>query len=221
MKKVLIGLLACATVITLASPVFISAYPTDDVKGLKGKIGQAGSSNNGFVELWEKNPDDWSVITEGAWAKMKYSLTGETFDVHFNGHGLEPGVAYSLIYYPDPWPGANLIVLGEGTPNEEGNLLIKGSVVIDGGVLPIESDANFEDGAKIWLVLTADIAEGEGGWSMIGWNPAEYLFEYDLIGFNDVDFTVHSGGGGGKDTAPGQNKEPGEPATGKAKGKNK
>ena len=37
-------------------------------------------------------------------------------------------------------------------------------------------------GAKIWLVLNDDIVGG----SMSGWNPTEYLFEYDLITYDDT-----------------------------------
>ena len=46
-----------------------------------------------------------------------------------------------------------------------------------------EFDAN--DGAKIWLVLSEDVdCDAQ---QMIGWNPAEYLFEYALITFDDTD----------------------------------
>ena len=59
---------------------------------------------------------------------MKYSLSGETFDFVFNGHGLEVDEEYMLIYYPDPWPGTGLICLGEGTANGGGEVHIAGSV---------------------------------------------------------------------------------------------
>ena len=65
-----------------------------------------------------------------------------------------------------------------------------------------------------------EVAEDE--WEMVGWQPAEYLFEYDLITFTaEVAETTEAetGGGNGKDSAPGQNKNPGEPATGKGKNK--
>ena len=185
MKKLLIGVFICVTVIALTSVAYVSAMPTEKIPGLKGMVGPAGHSNNGFVELWEKDSTDWSIVEEGAWAKMRYSLTGDTFDFHFNAHGLEPEVSYSLIYYPDPWPGTGLIVLGEGTPNEEGHLLVKGSADI-GVSLPIEGDDN--EGAKIWLVLTADIGE-EG---MVGWTPSEYLFEYALITFDRPELETSS-----------------------------
>jgi len=149
----------------------------------KGKTGQAGKSNIAHLYLHEKNPDTWLIVEDGAWGKMKYNLSGPEFDFVFNGHGLEIGLEYTLIYYPDPWPGEGLICLGSGTVNEEGNIHIAESVE---GIecLPIEGDENEEEGAKIWLVLSADVDCGNGDSHMTGWNPLEYLFEFELITFN-------------------------------------
>jgi len=143
-----------------------------------GKTGQAGKSNIAHLYLHEKDPDTWEIVPDGAWGKMKYNLSGSTFDFVFNGHDLEIGLEYTLIYYPDPWPGTGLICLGSGTVNEEGDIHIAESVEIE--CLPIEGDEN--DGAKIWLVLTSDV--DCYGQFMTGWSPDDYLFEYDLITFN-------------------------------------
>ena len=148
---------------------------------LAGKTGQAGKSNIAHLYLHEKNAVTWDIVEDGAWGKMKYNMSGDEFDFVFNGHGLEPGYEYTLIYYPDPWPGEGLICLGEGTVNEEGDIHIAESVEIDTD-LPIDTDAN--DGAKIWLVLSADV---DCDVKMVGWNPTEYLFEYDMITFDDTD----------------------------------
>jgi hypothetical protein len=148
---------------------------------LAGKTGQAGKSNIAHLYLHEKDPDTWDIVEDGAWGKMKYNLSGSEFDFVFNGHGLVPGEDYTLIYYPDPWPGTGLICLGNGTVNEEGDIHIAESVEIE--CLPIEGDEN--DGAKIWLVLTSDV-DCENA-EMTGWTPIEYLFEYDLIAFDDMD----------------------------------
>ena len=143
----------------------------------KGPKGPAGGSNVGHLYLYEKDPGTWEIVDGGAWGKMKYNLSGSTFDFNFNGHGLEPGYSYTLIYYPDPWPGTDLICLGDGIANGGGNVHIMGSV--DTGDLPAEGDDN--DGAKIWLVLSDDV---NCGVQMTGWNPTEYLFEFDLITFD-------------------------------------
>ena len=146
---------------------------------LAGKTGQAGKSNTAHLYLYEKDAVTWDIVEDGAWGKMKYNMSGDEFDFVFNGHGLEPGADYTLIYYPDPWPGTGLICLGSGIVNEEGNIHIAESIELDTD-LPIEDDEN--DGAKIWLVLSDDV-DCENA-EMIGWTPTEYLFEYDLITFN-------------------------------------
>ena len=148
---------------------------------LAGKTGQAGKSDIAHLYLHEKDLDTWEIVPDGAWGKMKYNMSGDEFDFVFNGHDLEPGLDYTLIYYPDPWPGEGLICLGSGTVNEEGDVHIAESV--DTGDLPIEGDEN--DGAKIWLVLSDDV--DCDACEMVGWNPTEYLFEYDLITFDDTD----------------------------------
>jgi len=63
-----------------------------------------------------------------AWGKMTFDKAGTTFDFVFNGHGLDAGDNYTLIYYPDPWPGAGLICFGSDTANAGGNVHIAGSV---------------------------------------------------------------------------------------------
>ena len=180
MKKLLtVGIVVVVTLALLASPAMA-----------KGKSGPAGKSNIGHLYLYEKDPATWDIVPDGAWGKMKYNLSGSTFDFVFNGHGLEQGYEYTLIYYPDPWPGDGLISLGAGTVNEEGNIHIMGKV--DSGDMPAASDLNHPDnggtgtppltGAKIWLVLTGDIDGTDK--KMIGWTPSEYLFEYDRIFFD-------------------------------------
>ncbi|HPQ43394.1 MAG TPA: hypothetical protein PKZ42_04130 [Syntrophales bacterium] len=145
----------------------------------KGPSSQAGKSNIGHLYLYEKDAD-WEIVEGGAWGKTKYDLSGSTFDFVFNGHDLPIGQEYTLIYYPDPWPGTGLICLGSGTVNEYGDIHIKESV--DTGDLPIETDEN--DGAKIWLVLSDDVNCSEELCEMVAWNPTAYLFEYDLITFD-------------------------------------
>jgi len=152
---------------------------------LAGKTGQAGKSNVAHLYLYEKTDDgtmDWPIVDGGAWGKMKYNISGPEFDFVFNGHGLEPGTDYTLIYYPDPWPGTGLICLGEGTANAEGDVHIAESV--DTGDLPAIGDKTPLGGAKIWLVLSSDVDCGVG---MSAWNLAEYLFEGDVIAFDDTD----------------------------------
>lgn len=146
----------------------------------KGPNGPAGQSNQAHLYLYEKNPSDWSIVDGGAWGKMTYNQSGPAFDYVFNGHGLVPDNKYTLIYYPDPWPGTNLQCLGNGTANGGGNVNISG--VVNTGSLPIPADDNYPGGAKIWLVESTDVkCDATSG--MIGWSPTEYLFENNLINF--------------------------------------
>ena len=172
-KILLIGLVIAIIGSLIAAPVLAA-----------GKNGQAGKSNIGHLYLFEKDPVDWSIADDGAWGKMKYNLSGSTFDFVFNGHGLVPGGDYTLIYYPDPWPGDGLICLGSGTANKGGNVHIAGSP--DTSDLPIDGDTN-NPGAKIWLVLSDDVDCTGHTWATPWqWNPTEYLFENDLITFDDT-----------------------------------
>ena len=149
----------------------------------KGLSGQAGVSNIGLLNLFQKDSITWEIVEDGAWGKMKYNLSGELFDFVFNGHQLESGSTYALIYYPNPWPGDGLICLGVGMADEYGDVHIQGKMAT--GDLPAAGD----EGAKIWLVLESDVECGNdsGNPQMIGWNPDRYLFEYNLITFVATD----------------------------------
>jgi hypothetical protein len=208
---VVLALLASVAPVLAAKPpnagkpshVDKSAKGEKPPKGRRGRIGQAGKSDVAFVELWEKDPETWEIVEDGAWGKLKYDIRGPTFDFHYNGHGLELDTDYSLIYYADPWPGDNPgALIAIGTTNHGGNLHLKGSIDL-GMSLPHPDDANYEDpggdpgtpgepqqpfpfgGAKIWLVLSSDYDHVEE--RMVNWNPGEYLFEHALMTYEDTD----------------------------------
>ncbi len=146
------------------------------------KNGKAGKSNTAHLYLFEKDPADWSVIENGSWGKMRYDLSGDLFDFVFNAHELTAYQNYTLIYYPDPWPGKGLIRLGCSMANDEGDVHI--SDKIKSGDLPKAYDDNYPNGSKIWLVLSDDVDPIDN--MMIGWNPNEYLFENGLLIFDDT-----------------------------------
>lgn len=176
------------------APLDASALEKSEPQTLaKGKHGPAGNSNIAHLYLHEKDPDTWEIEEDGAWGKMKYNLSGSTFDFVFNGHGLDADVSYTLIYYPDPWPGTGMIALGTGTADEYGDVHIMGSV--NTGDLPTEDDYNHPDNinndpddldnAKIWLVVATHISGTP--LQMTTWDPTNILFEYDRITFDDTD----------------------------------
>jgi hypothetical protein len=183
-KKILIFVAIIAVTLSFAFVTDASA---------KGPTKQAGKSNIGHLYLFQKDDLTWEIVEDGAWGKMTYVLSGKEFKFVFNGHYLMSEDDYTLIYYPDPWPGNGLICLGSGLAlldEEDGSINVHIMGKVDTGDLPAEYDAN-TDGAKIWLVLSNDVdCEGDANTQtlphMIGWNPDYYLFEYDLITFDDT-----------------------------------
>ena len=137
------------------------------------------------LDLFEKNPSDWSVVPSGASGVLTYNTPAPSFNYSFTAQGLLPSTGYSLIYYANPWPGNNPgAFIVSGTSDTDGDLSFSGSVDL-GMDLPHPADANYPSGAKIWLVKSADYNELTN--AMTGWNPTEYLFENNLIQYDDTD----------------------------------
>ena len=177
MVKKLLAIMILVGVL-LATPI---ALAKNDGQGNGAQLKHLNAAENGLSKgqgmakhlyLYQKNSTDWSIVPDGAWGKMNFKQAG----LVFNGHGLEPGQNFTLIYYPDPWPGTGLIDLGNATADKNGNVHIKAT--FDFLSIPIVGDTNA--GAKIWLVLTDDLQLGDTS-SMIAWNPDCYLFEYVTI----------------------------------------
>ena len=141
---------------------------------------------DGELYLYEKNPSSGTLVPGGAWGKMNYAREGSAFGFVFSGYRLIPGVSYTLIYFPDPWPAEGLISLGTATGDSDGKVQVRGSVPI--AHLPAKYDANYPAGAKIRLVLSDDIDWGEGDSMarkrMRRWNPTHHLLEAQLIKFS-------------------------------------
>jgi len=185
-KKVLSTVVIFAALASLlAVSLAFARFDMGEHGGGKYKT-QAGQSNTAHLYLFEKYPDSWDIVKGGAWGKMRFNFSGPTFGFVFNGHRLQPGKNYTLIYYPDkegnPWPRTDIIFLGNGTANKGGNVHIADSAELNTD-LPIAADIN--KGAKIWLVLSTDLDFETN--TMFGWNPTEYLFEHNLITYDDTD----------------------------------
>ena len=215
MKKLVILMIA------MMCMVFASAVMADEMGGAKAgrlflfqKCDETLKDDPGYdpsTGCPNIGTGPWPVFSENRMSgRLNYSLWGETFKFSFSGHGLQPETDYTLIYYPDKWPGNGLICLGSGTTtpawdkgkslgksghgghgslkHKGGNLNIHGNVKMDTS-LPAEYDANSKPmdpsgavGAKIWLVLSDDV-QCSNGPQMLNWKPTEYLFEYNLIVF--------------------------------------
>ena len=139
----------------------------------------------GYLHLVEKDSEDGEVVKDGARGLLRYTRTGFMFVFHFDARGLIPNTSYTLIYYPDPWPGNGLICMASGTADYHGRLCnLVGAGNINGG-LPAEYDLNYPDGAKIRLVRSEDVDCARK--MMVYWNPTEYLFGHELITYPDTE----------------------------------
>ena len=142
------------------------------------------------LSLYEKDPVTWDIVPDGASGEIIFGSARPTFCFSLCANGLEGNQDYTLIYYPDPWPGDGLICLGTSTTDEHGRLRLQVQYTdaLNIGDMPRECDDNYPTGAKIWLVLSADVDCVNQ--TMIGWNPTEYLFENNLITYEDTEDTV-------------------------------
>ena len=133
-------------------------------------------SKTHHLMLYEKDPGDWSIVEGGAWGKLSWkdaAANSRPLTFVFNGHGLEADTAYTLIYYGDEsnndvWPYATCIA--SGTADMYGDVHLSGTLP----GIAVDAEPN-----KIWLVLSSDVNCMSD--VMTGWNPTEYLFEYNVI----------------------------------------
>jgi len=168
------------------------------------------------LTLDNKNPADWSRITgDGVKGVLTYELNARDFNFDFTATGLD-NIEYALVYYADEpdrydnWGGANPgAVIGIGTA-VNGQMRMDdvfGTNSVDLEMdLPNPLDFNTGDyydsdwevadygksdnykmrtGAKVWLVPTNDLTLGTD-LPLIAWNPETYLFETDLINYDDT-----------------------------------
>lgn len=139
--------------------------------------------------ILENKDGNWNVIQDGRYGELTYNESGPTFNYTFNGYGLNANTSYSLIYYADGWPGNNPgAFLGKGTTDGSGNVSFSNNINLNMN-LPSLPDANYANGAKIWLVPSIGYTESTK--SIIGWNAAQYLFETSRLHYQDTDLVVN------------------------------
>ena len=163
------------------------------------------SANTYDSSLTLENKDaNWDIISDGISGTLDYNASGSTFDFSFSATGLTASIDYDLIYYADTedrfvdWGGDNPGALID-TFTTDGTGAISattGSVELNMN-LPSPPDANayFYDytgdpdyyahatGAKIWLVPSTCYTAPE----VTTWAPGSFLFETDLIWYDDTD----------------------------------
>jgi len=138
------------------------------------------------VNLIQKDPNPpWNPVPGGDSGQVTLVRGGGPFEM--TGKGLPLSTDYSLIYYPDPWPGYGLKVIGTGTSGTDGKIAINGVFAfstIPYPALPATPGDGNSPNAKIWLVPTDAIQySDDGDWSndyMTTYDVA--LFEVNLLG---------------------------------------
>lgn len=140
-----------------------------------------------WLVLSLENKDDqyWFVETDDMHGVLQYKDSGETFDWQLTVNGMEPSTEYKLVYAPDPWPQSlptnpNLMI-ASFTTDASGDWSGAGNTEMNMD-FPDSADANFPTGAKIWVVVGAH----HDGTQMTAWEHTRYLFEYNLITYNDT-----------------------------------
>lgn len=148
------------------------------------------------LNLVEKNPIDWSVVTNGAsgyiggyeyykavwepyyiWGYMTNRVTYVNQGyVYGSFQGLEPNTDYTLVYYGsesnnDVWPYSTCIKQIKST--------FYGSAYLPSTEFNFGPMLTDNINQKIWLVKSSDVNCTKQ--EMTAWNPTEYLFEMKTI----------------------------------------
>src|SRR5512136_2639883 len=111
-------------VVPLFLGVFFWLALLDAVPASVASSGRPEPKLDGELYLYEKNPSSGSIVRGGAWGKMSYAREGPAFEFVFSGYRLRPGVSYTLMYFPDPWPAEGLICLATATGDSEGTVQV-------------------------------------------------------------------------------------------------
>ena len=124
----------------------------------------------------ENKDNNWNPKTgDGIKGTLTFKSPYDTFDYHLIVQGLQADTGYSLIYYKDPWPGVGSIRIREFVTNSTGDADVSGSI-------DLNTDLH---SAKIWVILSDDW--DNTAQKMTGWHTDKYLFEMNLINYEDSD----------------------------------
>ena len=161
--------------------------------------------------ILENKDAAWQVIeSDDIQGVLDYNSSGAEFEYSFTATGVEINTTYLLIYYADKpdrfvdWGGNNPGALIGGFQSDDAGVILSGPRSVDLAMnLPCEPDANISEydytdpavqnppylnahGAKIWLV-PADCYTDGSDLKVTTWTPARFLFETDLMTYNDTD----------------------------------
>ena len=159
----------------------------------------------------ENKDSSWAIINDGYSATVEYNACGTMFE--WRAHGVVPQIGececgcYALIYYADKenryvnWRGDNPGgLIGTFNVDQQGGFDTGNRYTELNMNLPTSPDWNINpdpadmyctapdnyvhcSGAKLWIVPCTDYSTP----AMITWNSEKYLFETDLIWYDDTD----------------------------------
>lgn len=133
-----------------------------------------------YLKLENKTTDYQPILGDGKYGVLRFKSPYPTFDYKLDVYELNPNTEYYLHYYADPWPSTNGRMIASFTTDSLGNYSGNGSVELDAD-LPVPSDTN--SSAKIWVIP----ASHWDGSKMVNWNQTQYLWEWNLVTYEDSD----------------------------------
>jgi len=142
-----------------------------------------GQEGMATANLVAKNTTTWDPIQGGGSATLTYDPSGPTFDYTLAATGLVADESYSLIYYPDPWASPKTVkVIGQVLANGAGVANVIASVDLAQNI-PVDTDANYPAGGKVWLVPDASLSGDQLSWT----NLDKFLFDLNYVNYDDTD----------------------------------
>jgi hypothetical protein len=174
-KKILIAL-AMVALMTLPIIQVLAINPNS-----KAPTNGVGKSKNDHLYLFEKDEETWEIVDDPKWAKINFNNKQNKYVL--NAHGLAPEADFELICYFDPWPGEGSVSLGNATSDSNGNLHMQNYIDITALHDAVPDTIDGEE-VKIWLVPAGDFDNVQ--LKMVGWNPGEILFEFDLLNVDPI-----------------------------------
>lgn len=176
-KKILIAITMVA-LMTLPIIQVLAINPSS-----KAPTNGVGKSKNDHLYLFEKDEESWEIVDDPKWAKINFNNKQNKYVL--NAHGVAPEADFELICYFDPWPGEGSVSLGNATSDSNGNLHMQNYIDID-ALHAAALDTIDSENVKIWLVPADDFDNTQ--LEMVGWNPGEILFEFDLLNLAPINW---------------------------------
>ena len=167
--------------------LFILSLITATVSYARDKPGYTNGGRYDVLLLTEEKANHKQHGRRHSFGMVIYELEAPTFNFRLHAHGLKSRQDYTLIYFPDPHPGNNLLCLGHGVSGKRGNLKFDDRIDINSN-LPAVYDENYPDGARLRLVPSSDVDCDSR--SFVDWRPYAYLYETRLIKYTDTDLVI-------------------------------